>query len=335
MHSFIAHYGFTPHIILDSRFSEKSFLDWVEITKSGATIAIPSTHMSSLFSLLSQGVGPNQWRAAFLSSGRVASFKRVLSSTNEIIEWRILSYGWKVENVEVKNDDSFTLSDFELLSKLSPKGLITIARLMGEIGEGDNLTMAAAITKISPEQRMEQSLAASSSTKYATKCLACTKEKTCDECTKRHNQLRDKTYVWKREELEKMKGKDLNLICDTLQLKKTGLRKTQKIEKILLACDSEACEAVKRRVASFIKQPRTDSAPLHKFYKENFNVIDKANQVKFSTSMPGRWKSEYARMIHGVIKLSFTNLFTILQYDQNNLNKTKIREAVALSLLTT
>lgn len=318
--------------MLDARFSEKSFLDWIEVFQCGATFALPSTHMSYLFSLLSENVGIGQWRAAITPSNRIASFKRVQSSTNEVIEWRVISSGWSIDNIKPQLENAFSLSDFELLSKLSPKGLMTIAKSMCVENSGNNLEMATAISKISPEQRLTHTIT-TSYTKVS-KCLKCT-TKQCEDCKKIYEQLESKTYHWSKDELVKLKARDLNTICDSLQLKKNNLRKDQKIEKILLACNSEECENVEKRVNSFLKQPRSDFAPLHTFYKDQFDVIDKANQVPYSTTMPGRWKCENTRMVHGIVKLTFTNLFTILYYDQNKVDQKTIREEIALALLTT
>ena len=270
-------------------------------------MALPSTHLNHLFVLLSQNVGINQWRAAYTPSGHVASFKRVQATNGLIIEWRILSFGWKIENASFIQNDSFTSNDFDLLTKLSPKALTTIAASMGIIDDSDKMNVISTITSLSPEKRVV--LLSDDSSNRATKCLKCIPETLCNECEKRHEQIRNKTYQWKQEELERMKGRELDQICETLNLKKSGLRKKQKIEKILLACDPEAGDMIERKVFALVGTPRTDVAPLHQFYRQQFNTVDKANQVQHSATMPARWKSEMGRMIHGVMKLSLTNLF--------------------------
>ena len=171
MSSFFSFYRFPPHVILDSRFSEQSFLDWIEVNQFGATFALPCTHMSHLFTLLSEDVGIGEWRAAYTSMGRVASFKRVQSANGSIVEWRVLSSGWHVSNQTFTNDDSFTIDDYNLLLKLSPKALISIAKGMGVTDIGDKQKITTAITNLTPEQRVVIEKGLESSVRRAEKCM--------------------------------------------------------------------------------------------------------------------------------------------------------------------
>ena len=146
----------------------------------------------------------------------------------------------------------------------------------------------------------------------------------CNECVNLRQRLLDKTYLWKREELQLMKGKELDEICGTLRLKKNGLRKEQKIEKILFALSDEGKEMIEKKVRDLVEQPCSDVAPLHDFYRHNFNAVDKGNQVKHSMTIPGRWHNETARMIHGIMKLAFTNLFCIMYYNKKWIDEMNI-----------
>ena len=59
----------------DARFMDSEFIDWVEQyafnSNGGATVALPKSHMKSLFGLLSDGVTEGQWRSAYTQHGKV------------------------------------------------------------------------------------------------------------------------------------------------------------------------------------------------------------------------------------------------------------------------
>jgi hypothetical protein len=142
MQSFADFYGFNPHAIVDARFMDAAFIDWVELHcqrdgGGGVTAALPSNHMPSLFSLLSLDVGDDEWRCAVTDSGRMCSFKRVRDKAGDLVEWRLATWGWKEKDTEIgAMRNPFTLKDFKLLTKLSHPALIQLAMNKGELGEG-------------------------------------------------------------------------------------------------------------------------------------------------------------------------------------------------------
>ena len=81
---------------------------------------------------------------------------------------------------------------------------------------------------------------------------------------------------------------------------------------------------------------RTDHAQIHNFYKSQFSVVDKANQHEFGTGHSGRCMRETTQMIHGLMKVPFTNISCILDFEnkkKKKLNFVEICEQIALHLI--
>jgi hypothetical protein len=90
LRSFLDHYKYPAHAVLDAQFASTSFITWAEQygkREGGATFALPKTHHKTLFDMLGREVSVMEWRAAYTRMGRVTSFMRKLDKKGELKEW--------------------------------------------------------------------------------------------------------------------------------------------------------------------------------------------------------------------------------------------------------
>jgi hypothetical protein len=329
MESFTSQYSFSPHVVLDARFAKSDFIGWIEQYCSqqksgGATYALPCTHMSELFSLLSKEVCVGEWRAATTPTGRLASFKRSNNQKGDMVEWRVLSWGWSVKEQEfVLPKNPFSLKEFNLLKSFSQESLSFLAMKCGLLGEGDKEDLSAAITGLTECERRVMCEGLDEPKKRAEKCKECEKDKLCKVCEELKKKIEEGSEDWTEEELNKMLVVDLDKVCGQLGLKKIGNKEVKK-RRILLATNLELLENIERAIFKYLGDPRKDKADIHKFYKTHFSAIDKANQGEFGTELPGRCHSESTRMIHGLLKIPITNVNCIMDFVTDDRGQKKI-----------
>jgi hypothetical protein len=339
-------YSFCPHAVLDARFTEKPFLNWIvrfgsETMTGGATIALPSTHMVPLFSLLSIGVGVKQWRCAYSPCGKMASFKRVMClDEKKVLEWRVVSWGWGMEGMRFEAPTTpFTLPEFKMLSSFSRDTLVFMARKMGLVGEGDSMMLAESIAEFSRSERQLVAEGLEKPEKRKEKCEECAKlkkEEMCEECLLLRRQIEEGRHEWSKEDLDKLQKPELLKICGELGLKKVGNKPDLK-KRILLSSDLGSLQNVEKRMTDFLGAPRRGRAEMHSFYKSQFSVVDKMNQTEFGTQHPGRCHREVARMIMGLLKIPIGNVRCILDYEladeDNAIDYLDLRIEIALHLI--
>ena len=112
---------------------------------------MPSTHIISLFSLLSLNVGDGEWWLAYTLSGKVTSFKHV-NQGGALVEWRVVSWGWSIDGLKFKSEPSmFTLKRWTSLSKLLRTELVCLAMKCGDSGEGDKTELLEFLTGLTLE----------------------------------------------------------------------------------------------------------------------------------------------------------------------------------------
>jgi hypothetical protein len=347
MQRFTTAYSFSPHVILDARFTDNQFLDWIvrfgsETMSGGATIALPSTHMAPLFSLLSLGVGVKQWRCAYSPDGKMASFKRVacLDDESKVLEWRVVSWGWGIEGTQFEMPSSpFTIEEFKMLKSFSRQTLVFLARKCQLLGEGDCMMLAEQLSELkrSDRQLREEGLEKPEQRKKkCAECAALNKGEMCEACLLLRSQIEEGCHEWTAEELDKLKKDELMKICGEMGLNKSGNKPDLK-KRILLGSDLGSLLNVMKRVNDFVGTPRTGKAKQHSFYKSHFSVVDKMNQTEFGTQHPGRCHREVVRMIIGLIKLPVSNVRCILDYvcDDYDIDYLDLRLDIALHLIET
>ena len=120
-----------PHIIADSAFGSQNAITLINNWNASATFAVNKDNNAWLWSVLSESVTPDKWRAATSVDKWVASSHTLVASNGKIITQQILSnaYTFTKINFESEIEDETESTETDVINEL-PSGILNFLILL-------------------------------------------------------------------------------------------------------------------------------------------------------------------------------------------------------------